>query len=590
MIPSVFVELTELPLTANGKVDRKALAAAELGFAGKREYEAPRTEVERTLARIWAEVLGVERVGIHDNFFEIGGDSILGIQVISRANQVGVRLSPKDVFQHQTVAKLATVAGTAAQVVAEQGLVMGAVSLTPIQHWFFEQELNQPNHFNQSVLLEVKQQVNAELLAEAARQLVLHHDALRLRFEQSESGWNQYHADATEPVSFTTFDLTTAPASEQSAAIEAEVAAVQASLNISEGPLVRFVYFDCEPARLLIVCHHLVIDGVSWRILLEDLQRVCDALLAGEVVQLPSKSTSYQQWSEAIAVYAASPTVQQQQTYWLSTEREQVMPLPRDYDNGENRICDTAMVAVGLTREETEALLQEVPGVYHTQINEVLLSALATALCQWTGQQVVLVDMEGHGRQAISEQVDVSRTVGWFTTIYPVLLEVKGRLTAVGEVVKQVKEQVRAIPEQGMGYGMLRYLGQAGQQLQQLPQAEVVFNYTGQFDQTLSESGLFRAGREDRGEGRSGANQRAHLLEVTGGVAGGQLQMTWSYSEQVHKRETVERVAADFIAALRELVQQCQWGEVVGFTPSDFEDFQWSQHELDDITEVIRSL
>nr|QEO74613.1 condensation domain-containing protein [uncultured bacterium] len=593
MIPSVFVEVTELPLTANGKVDRKALAAAELELAGKREYEAPSTEVERTLARIWAEVLGVERVGIHDNFFEIGGDSILGIQVISRANQVGVRLSPKDVFQHQTVAKLATVAGTAAQVVAEQGLVMGQVSLTPIQHWFFEQELNEPNHFNQSVLLEVKQTVHAELLAEAARQLVLHHDALRLRFERSGSGWNQYHADATEPVSFTKFDLTTVRASEQSAAIEAESVAVQASLNVSEGPLVRFVYFDLgesQPARLFVVCHHLVIDGVSWRILLEDLQRSCDALLAGEAVQLPSKSTSYQQWSEAVRVYAATAAVQHQLPYWLSAEREKVQPLPRDYDSGENRICDTAMVAVGLSREETEALLQEVPGVYHTQINEVLLSALATALCKWTGQQVVLVDMEGHGRQPVSEQVDASRTVGWFTTIYPVLLEVNGRLTDVGEVVKQVKEQVRAIPEQGMGYGMLRYLGEASEQLRELPAAEVVFNYTGQFDQTLSESGLFRAGREDRGDGRSGANQRTHLLEVTGGVAGGQLQMTWSYSEQVHKRETVERVAADFIEALRELVQQCQWGEVVGFTPSDFEDFQWSQHELDDITEVIRSL
>jgi non-ribosomal peptide synthase protein (TIGR01720 family) len=329
---------------------------------------------------------------------------------------------------------------------------------------------------------------------------------------------------------------------------------------------------------------------VSWRILLEDLQRVCDALLAGEAVQLPAKSTSYQQWSEAVATYAASAAVQQQMPYWLRAEREQVKPMPRDYDGGENLICNTGMVAVSLSREETEALLQEVPGVYHTQINEVLLSALAVALGQWTRQQLVLVDMEGHGRLPVSDHVDVSRTVGWFTTIYPVLLEVKGRLTEVGEVVKQVKEQVRAIPEQGMGYGMLRYLGQASEQLRALPRAEVIFNYTGQFDQTLSESGLFRVAREERGEGRSGANQRAHLLEVTGGVAGGHLQLTWCYSEQVHKRETVERVAADFIAALKHLIEQCQGGEVVGFTPSDFEDFQWSQHELDDITEVIRSL
>ncbi len=594
MIPSVFVELTELPLTANGKVDRKALGAAELGLGQSREYEAPRSEVERLLAGIWAQVLGVERVGIHDNFFEIGGDSILGIQVISRANQVGVRLSPKDVFQHQTVAKLAAVAGTAAAIVAEQGIVMGPASLTPIQHWFFEQELNEPHHFNQSVLLELRQAVEPELLEEAVRQIVVQHDALRLRFERSDSGWQQYHADAADPVSFTKIDLTNVPASEQSAAIEAEAAAVQASLNLTDGPVVRVVYFDLgtgQAARLLLVCHHLVVDGVSWRILMEDLQRACDALIAGEEVQLPAKSTSYQQWSEALASYAASATVQEQWEYWLRAE--QVRQLPRDYAGGENLLRNTGAVGVSLSREETEALLQDVPGVYHTQINEVLLSALAVALGQWTGQQVVLVDMEGHGRQPISEQVDVSRTVGWFTSIYPVLLEVKGRLTEVGEVVKQVKEQVRAIPEQGIGYGLLKHLSaetENRRRLRELPQAEVVFNYTGQFDQTLSESGLFRVGREERGDGRSGANQRGHLLEVTGGVAGGQLQLTWSYSEQVHKRETVERVAEYFIEALRELIQQCQWGEVAGFTPSDFEDFQWSQHELDDITEVIRSL
>ncbi len=584
MVPSQLIKLESIPLTPNGKVDRKRLPDVEGTALVVNEYIAPRSTTEARLAEIWKRVLMVDRVGINDNFFELGGDSIVSIQIIALAKELGLQFTPKDLFQHQTIATLLEAIGSSAIIGAEQGLVMGSVSLTPIQHWFFEQELDEPQYFNQSVLLELQQAVEPGLLAEAAQQLVLHHDALRLRFERSESGWNQYHADAAEPVSFTTFDLSTAPASEQSAAIEAEAVAVQASLNLSEGPLVRFVYFDLgesQPARLLAVCHHLVIDGVSWRILLEDLQRACDALLAGQAVQLPSKSTSYQQWSEAIAVYAATPAVQQQLAYWLSAERQQVKPVPRDYDGGENRICDTGVVGVSLSREETEALLQEVPGVYHTQINEVLLSALTVALGRWSGQQVVLVDMEGHGREAISEQVDVSRTVGWFTTIYPVLLEVKGRLTAVGEVVKQVKEQVRAIPEQGMGYGMLRYLGQAGERLRALPQAEVVFNYTGQFDQTLGENGLFRSGREDRGEGRSGANQRAHLLEVTGCVAGGQLQMTWSYSEQVHKRETVERVAADFIEALRELIQQCQWGEVAGFTPSDFPEARLSQKDLD---------
>jgi amino acid adenylation domain-containing protein/non-ribosomal peptide synthase protein (TIGR01720 family) len=590
MVPSLLVELSSLPLTANGKVDRKALAAAGLEFKERNEYEAPRTEVEQKLAGIWAGVLGLERIGIHDNFFELGGDSILGIQVISRANQLGLRLSPKDVFQHQTVAKLAAVAGSAAEIVAEQGIVTGPAELTPVQRWFFAQELNEPNYFNQSVLLEVSAPVTAAVLEAAAQELVLHHDALRLRYEQTASGWQQYHS--SEAAHFLKVDLTNTPVSEQRAAIEAEALRVQASLNLSTGPVVRFVYFELgagQAARLLLVCHHLVVDGVSWRILVEDLQRAIEALLGNERVQLPAKTTSYQQWAAALKEYARSERVQAQAAYWLSGERTQVSQLPRDYPAGANLLRNTKAVGVSLSREETEALLQEVPGVYHTQINEVLLSALAVALGEWTEQNVVLVDLEGHGRELISEEVDVSRTVGWFTTIYPVLLALKGRLTEVGEVVKQVKEQVRAIPEQGLGYGLLRYLGNENR-LSKLPAAEVVFNYTGQFDQTLSESGFFRLGREDRGDGRSGANQRTHLLEVTGGVAGGQLQLTWSYSEAIHKHETVERVAKRFIEVLQELIQQSQWGEVAGFTPSDFEDFEWSQHELDEITEAISRL
>ena len=587
MVPQQLIKLDSIPLTPNGKVDRKRLPDVEGTALAVNQYVAPRTTTEATLAEIWQRVLMVDRVGINDNFFELGGDSIVSIQIIAQAKEVGLQLTPKDLFQHQTIATLLEAiefGGTT--MAAEQGLVMGPVSLTPIQHWFFLQELTEPNQFNQSVLLELRP-VDAHLLADAAQQLLLHHDALRLRFERSASGWNQYHVDAAEAVSFTKFDFSAVPANKQSAAIEAEAAAVQASLNVSEGPLVRFVYFDLgegQPARLLVVCHHLVVDGVSWRILLEDLQRICASLMAGEKVQLPAKTTSYQQWAEAVSEYAARAAVQQQSTYWLAAQWDEVRALPRDYEGGGNLIQNTAVVAVSLTRTETEALLQEVPGVYHTQINEVLLSALAVALGEWTGQATVLVDMEGHGREPISDQVDVSRTVGWFTTIYPVLLQVRGRLSEVAEVVKQVKEQVRSIPEQGLGYGMLRYLGaesEAKSRLRALPQAEVVFNYTGQFDQALSESGLFRVGQEERGEGRSAANQRAHLLEVTGGVAGGQLQLTWSYSEEVHTRETVERVAADFIAALRQLIQQCQWGEGVGFTPSDFPEARLSQKDLD---------
>ncbi|HEX2268278.1 MAG TPA: condensation domain-containing protein, partial [Pyrinomonadaceae bacterium] len=588
MVPTQLVKIEALPLTPNGKVDRKKLPSLEGMALVLNEYVAPRTISEAMLAEIWQRALGVERVGVNDNFFELGGDSIISIQIISIARERGFQFTPKDLFQHQTIATLLEAIGSGAVVEAEQGLVMGPVRLTPSQQWFFEQELSEPEHFNQSLLLEVQEHVEAELLEEAVQRVVLQHDALRLRFERTESGWQQSHGDAAERVNFSKVDLSKLAVEERRAAIEAEAAATHASFDLNGGSLLRAVYFDLGPedaARLLLVCHHLVVDGMSWRILLTDLQQAYRALAAGEEVQLSLKSTSYRQWAEAIAAYAESAAVQEQETYWLQAEREQVQPLPRDYAGQENLVSHTGTVTISLDQAETEALLHEVPAGYYTQINEVLLSALAVALKRWSGQRLVLIDMEGHGRDPITERVDVSRTVGWFTTIYPLLLEVPGRETDVVEVLKHVKEQMRQIPEQGIGYGMLRYQGTENmrERLRAMPQAEVLFNYSGQFDQTLSESEMFLMANENRGSGRSEKNQRKHLLEISGGVLDGQLQLTCVYNQQIHKRETVNRIAAGFVAALRQLIDQCQWGEVAGFTPSDFPEAELSQQELDEL-------
>ncbi|HEU4510949.1 MAG TPA: amino acid adenylation domain-containing protein, partial [Pyrinomonadaceae bacterium] len=588
MVPAQLMKIDALPLTPNGKVDRKKLPGLDGMSLILNEYVAPRSMSEAMLAEIWQRALGVERVGINDNFFELGGDSIMTIQIISIARERGFQFTPKDLFQYQTIATLLEAIGSGAVVDAEQGLVTGPVRLTPPQESFFEQELSEPEHFNHSLLLEVFEVVDVALLEKAAQQVVLHHDALRLRFERSESGWQQYHAGAEEPVSFTRFDLSTVPEIEQSAAIEAEAAAVQASLNLSDGPLLRFVYFDLgegQPARLLLVGHHLLVDAMSWRIILQDLQQAYASLAAGQEVQLSLKSTSYKQWAEEVAAFAESDEAGEQEAYWLQAERAQVRQLPRDYEVRENVVSSTGTIAMSLSQAETEALLQEVPAAYYTQINEVLLSALAVALKQWTGQRLLLIDVEGHGREPISERVDVSRTVGRFTTIYPVLLDVPLSETEPGEVLKQVKEQMRRIPEQGLGYGLLRHQGAESvqQRLREMPQAEVLFNYSGQFDQTLSDGGMFGMAREDRGPDRSGRNQRKHLLEISGRVVDGQLQLRCVYSQQVHNRETVERVTTDFIAALRQLIEQCQWGEVIGFTPSDFPEAELSQQELDEL-------
>jgi amino acid adenylation domain-containing protein/non-ribosomal peptide synthase protein (TIGR01720 family) len=587
MVPSAFVLLKTLPLTPNGKVDRQALPAPDPARTELEEtFVAPRTPVEDALARVWTQVLGIDRVGIHDNFFELGGDSILSLQVIAKAHQAGLNLTPKQIFQHQTIAELATVAGTTQAIQAEQGLVSGPLPLTPIEHYFFEQNLLDPHHWNQSVLLEVRQALDPKLLEQALTQLLVHHDALRLRFEQTESGWKQINAKPDDTVPFSCVDLSDLPPDEQESVLEAAATELQVSLNLSQGPLVRVALFNLgaeKTSRLLLVIHHIAVDSVSWRILAEDLQTAYQQLDRGEAIALPPKTTSFKQWSQRLREYANLAQVQQELDHWLAEPRRQVSRLPVDYLRGANTEASARTVSVTLSMAETKVLLQEVPAAYRTQINDVLLTALVQAFAQWTGERSLLVDLEGHGREEIFDNVDLSHTVGLFSSIFPVLLDL-GEASHPGEALKAVKEQLRGIPNRGICYGMLRYLSdntEIIESLRSLPQAEVVFNYQGQFNQTFSESSLFRLTQESSGPQSSLQNNRSHLLSFNGFVVGGQLQMSCTYSEAVHHCSTIEALAQGFLEALRSLIAHCQSPDAGGFTPSDLPLVQLSQDELD---------
>jgi amino acid adenylation domain-containing protein/non-ribosomal peptide synthase protein (TIGR01720 family) len=622
MLPTAFVRLKALPLTPNGKVDRQALPTPDSvrpELEGR--FVAPRTSVEKTIARIWTQVLGRDKVGIYDNFFELGGDSISSIQIVARLNQAGLQLTPKQMFEYPTVAGLAAVTGTAPILETEQGLVTGSLPLTPIQHWFFEQKLLHPHHWNQAVLLEVGQAIVPALLEQAVHYLLKHHDALRLRFTLTESGWQQVNAgleDVDHPpsppyqggnksqklaspqnqsfsfysplsrggqvqdVPVSVIDLSSTPAVEQETALDAIATQLQASLNLENGSLMRVALFnlgDNQPNRLLWVIHHLAVDSVSWRILLEDFAHAYQQLERGEAVQLPPKTTSFKQWSEFLQEYAQSTELQQEQDYWLQTSRQSCSTLPVDNPGGANALALARTVSISLSIEDTRALLQEVPAVYRTQINDVLLAALVQTFNQWTGEQSLLVDLEGHGREAIVNNIDLSRTVGWFSSIFPVLLTLEENLEP-GEALKVVKEQLRSIPNRGIGYGVLRYLSKDAQ-LQTLPQAEVRFNYLGQFDQVLPESSLFKLVNQTPGVSRSFADNRRYLIDINGFVLGGQLQLEWTYSEQIHKRTTIEQLTTGYVQTLRSLIIHCQSPEAGGYTPSDFPKAQLSQNDLD---------
>ena len=593
MVPSTFVVLAALPLSPNGKVDRRALPQPERIHPECQEtYRAAQTGVEQQLVEIWAQVLGLETVGIQDNFFELGGDSLLSLQIIAKANQAGLKLTPKQVFESPTIAELAAATDKHQDTRIEQGAVIGAVPLTPIQHWFFEQDLPEPHHWNQAILLETRQALNPEILQQVLQHLLIHHDALRLRFEPQSAGWRQVNTAPNETVPLIQQDLSALSSLEQQAAIETLSSEFQATLNLQHGPLVKVALFDLgrnQPGRLLFAMHHLIVDGVSWRVWLEDVQTAYRQLSRGEALCLPNKTTSLKRWAEHLTDYAQSDALRQEVGYWLAPSQTQVAALPVDNPDGDNTAGSAHTVSVSLSAAETRALLQALPQAHNTQINDALLAALAQTFAQWTGTRSLLVDLEGHGREDGIADVDLSRTMGWFTTIFPVAIALDAD-AHWDAVLPAVKAQLRRIPNKGIGYGLLRYLTpetDVAAKLRSRPQAQILFNYLGQVDGVLADSPLFTLAQESSGAACSPSGKRRYLLDINGLTVGGQLTLNWTYSRNIYWQSTVEGLAATFVQALRSLIAHCPSAEVGGFTTSDAVLVQLSQAELDEVFAMV---
>ncbi len=369
---------------------------------------------------------------------------------------------------------------------------------------------------------------------------------------------------------------------------------MQKALNISDGPVLSAALFELgegRPGRLFLVAHHIAVDIVSWGILLADLHAAYEQLRGGEAVSLPPKTTSYKEWAERLAAHAQTAQIREERAVWLAEPRRKVAPVPLDFPDGENLKSATDVVRVSLDAEETQALLREVPKAYRTQIHEVLLAALAQSYGEWAGETRLLVDLEGHGREDLFEGVDLSRTVGWFTSLYPVLLDLSAAGGETGEVLKAVKEQVRRVPSGGIGYGLLRYLSadaETSARMRALAPAEILFNYLDQLDQALPEGAQFALARESTGPAQSQRGRRPYLLEINGGIAEGRLSLDWTYSTNMHRRSTVEEFARGFREALSSIIAHCRSDAVGGYTPSDFPQARLNQQNLDSLLAKIK--
>lgn len=580
MVPTHLILLAGMPLTANGKLDRRALPAPDPQL-NRQQYVVPSNALEVALAQIWCEVLNVEQVGLNDNFFELGGDSILSIQVVSRARQQGIHFSPRDLFQHQTVQTLAAVASRTEQVVAEQGLLSGESRLTPIQHWFFDTDIPQRQHWNQALLLQSTVVLEPHRLEQALLAVIEQHDALRLRFSEAAGQWLAEHqAISDAPVLW----QVRVSSMDKCAALFADA---QRSLDLEEGPLMRVLLVDGPEGqqRLFIAIHHLVVDGVSWRVLLDDLQTVYRQLEAQHPVRLPAKTSAFKDWAARLQAYAGSESLREELSWWQTQLAGPGVQLPCERPDGGRQNRHARTVSVRLDSERTRQLLQQAPSAYRTQVNDLLLTALARVLCRWTGHESALVQLEGHGREALFDEIDLTRTVGWFTSAHPLRLTPHNIEEAAGQgtSIKAIKEQLRAVPHKGLGYGVLRYLADEAcrRDMAALPVAPVTFNYLGQFDQSFGADALFLPVDENIGAAHDPRAPLPNELSVDGQIYAGELELRWTFSAERFDLQTISDLADAYIGELQSLIAHCLRDDAGGLTPSDFPLAKLNQAQLD---------
>lgn len=577
MVPSYFLQLPVIPVTAVGKVDVKALPA--VGTVADVEYVAAVSEEEKLLATVWAKVLGLQSVGVTDNFFAIGGDSIKSIQISARLFQLGYEATVKDIVLSQTIRELAKKMRRAGAGV-EQSPVTGEVALTPVQQWFFEGPIKAKNHFNHAVILEFDERMDEASVTAIFEKLQAHHDALRMVYRTEAGRIRQYNEGIEVPLSLEVRDLSSiSDPAETAAMIRMVLDERQESIDLERGPLMKLVLFHSQKgSRLLIVIHHLVIDGVSWRILFEDINSLYKQVREGEALTLPLKTGSYQAWAQSLKTYTASARFKEAAAYWKGTLKSEIQGLRRDYDNEPGRIEDVRTKQFVLSKPDTLRLITKVNHCLGTQINDILLAAFWLSLHKQYGNDGIAIDMEGHGRENIGAAASFGRTVGWFTSIYPVLLKLKsGDLVYV---VKQVKELLRTIPNGGIDYLAMQYLSADTDDAKQYPMRKplVSFNYLGQFDTQLDGC---RIALDNKVGYCSGQESGMYDWDITGMINEGQLSISLRYFDTQYDDRTIESVLQYFNAYLVEIIDRLSSIEKSSLTPSDLSYKGLSIRKLD---------
>lgn len=617
LVPAALVVIDRWPLTPHGKIDRSALPPADLSV-GVESYRPPRTQVESQLCGLIADVLGVPQVGLDDDFFAAGGDSIMSIQLVSRARKAGLRLTPRDVFQHPTVEALAAVAQSEPETAVLPDWPTGGMPLTPIMRRLEEHVRRAAvasapsswpawmDRYHQSVLLEVPADIGVADLNAAFDAVIAHHDILRLRL-RADAGGGEWRIDVPPVASGAhTSRVRRVPVAElsdeQLAAVRRmEATAAVSRLQLAAGDLVQVVWFDRGPAlagQLLVVVHRLAIDAVSWRILLPDLRLAWEAIKSGRPADLGAKGISFRGWAQRLEAEAQHPDRHGELSYWRDVLRTTDPLVAGSLDPRRDLTGGAEQLRLILPAEITRALLSDLPAKFYAGINDVLLTGLIVALAEWRGatprsSDAVCIEFESHGREEIHPGLDLSRTVGWCTSVYPVRLgperlDVTDARTggpALIRTLKTVKEQLRQVPGAGLGYGLLRYLN-AGTRAELAPLAtpQLGFNYLGRLGATFTR-GTWQALPGAAAAGPPAEMPLVHPIAVNAMAletpAGPQLHAHWSWAPALVSTPAGRRLADLWFEVLTTLARETAQPGVGGRTPSDVPLVKLTQTELE---------
>ncbi|MCP1186776.1 non-ribosomal peptide synthetase [Paenibacillus sp. 1781tsa1] len=586
MVPPFIVKLDRLPVNQNGKLDRHTLPEPERKTS--RVHVAPRNETEELLVQAFQDVLGAAAVGIDDNFFELGGDSIKAIRIISKAREQGIVIENRMLLQHGDIRTLSSMLEIASisQMQQYQVEVEGPVQLTPIQKEFWEWNLAEPAHFNQAVLMHSLERLHDQYVDAALSQLVIHHDALRTVFETGQ-------LPRVRPVTegsgheLEIYEYAGMAENQLASLIEQSCNQIQQSMDLHAGPLMKAAIFHTSNGSHMFICiHHLVVDGVSWRILLEDFNSLYFGSLAGERVELPAKTASMQLWSEQLTAYAASHHLKREVPFWSDLiqqikQAEELAPEGQEANASSIKVLNEQ---VELTAEQTYTLVHECSKAYNTEINDLLLVSLGMAMRNGFGKERMAVELESHGRHPIHVEILTDRTVGWFTNMYPILLEAEHGAD-IGTIIASTKDQLRKVPNGGLGYGLLKHMDEPEVFLNAEDlNVQVSFNYLGDMDQ---EAGAFTFSRLSSGLMNAAENVIPKLLTIDGLIEGGQLKFTVGYDCNALRQEAIRHFCTCFQAALIEVMNHCSGSNETRYTLTDYGDeLEWDESELEGVLQL----